>query len=161
MTSSANAARTANTTRVPVGLLELLDTESMLQLGMVADASEIVLRFVRFLDKECFDISALPDHIHVLQASATDLFVRAGCLNHAGYTRHMLGLIRRPRLVLLSGGRPKTLGDINGPNDSIVARCLGRMANWWSLADAVLRAGRSFLTGTCFFNFLRSMSRGI
>ena len=30
--------------------LELLDTESMLQLGMVADASEIVLRFVRFLD---------------------------------------------------------------------------------------------------------------
>jgi hypothetical protein len=120
--------------------LELLNTESMLQLGMVADACEIVVRFVRFLDKECFDISALPCHIQVLQASATDLFIRGGCLKHSGYTRHMLELIRKPRLVLLSGGRPKTLGDVSGPSDSMVARCLGRMTNWWKLAEAVLRA---------------------
>jgi hypothetical protein len=119
--------------------VNLLDTESMLQLGMVADACEIVVRFIRYVDKECFDISALPCHIQALEASAIDLFTRGGCLKHAGYTRHMLGVIRRPRLVLLSGGRPKTLGDVNGPSDATVAKCLGRMANWWKLAEAVLR----------------------
>ena len=34
--------------------LDILDTESMLQLGMVADVCEILLRFIRFLDKESF-----------------------------------------------------------------------------------------------------------
>ena len=32
--------------------LEILNTESMLQLGMVADACGIVVRFIRLLDKE-------------------------------------------------------------------------------------------------------------
>ena len=51
---------------------------------------------------------------------------------------HMLVLIRRPRMVVLTGRRPKTLGDINGPSDQIVATCLGRMVNWWKLVEAVL-----------------------
>ena len=76
--------------------LELLDTEHMLQLGMVADACEVVVRFIRFLGKECFDISALPAHIETLVASATELFRNGGCLKHAGYTRQMLALIKRP-----------------------------------------------------------------
>lgn len=54
--------------------LETLNTESMLQLGMVADACDIVVRFVRFLDKECFDTSELPRHIQALEDSAVDLF---------------------------------------------------------------------------------------
>ena len=120
--------------------LDLLDTESMLQLGMVADACEIVVRFIRFLDKECFDISALPCHIQALKDSATDLFMCGGCLRHEGYTRHMDRLIRKPRLVVLTGGRPKTLGDMSGPSDAVVAKCLGRMANWWKLAESVLRS---------------------
>ena len=81
--------------------LDMLNTESMLQLGMVADACEIVVRFIRFLDKECFDISALPCHIQTLRDSATDLFKHGGCMRHAGYTQRMLGLIRKPRMVVV------------------------------------------------------------
>ena len=92
--------------------LEILNTESMLQLGMVADACDIVVRFIRFLDKECFDTSALPSHIQALKDSAIDLFTHGGCMKHTGYTQHMLALIRRPRMVVLTGGRPKTLRDI-------------------------------------------------
>ena len=42
-------------------------------------------------------------------------------------------------MVVLPGGRPKTLRDINGPSNAIVATCLGRMVNWWKLAEAVLQ----------------------
>ena len=118
--------------------LELLDTEAMLQLGMVADACEAVVRFIRFLDKECFEISALPAHIDTLAATATELFHNGGCLKHAGYTLQMLALIKHPRLVVMSGGRPKTLGEAGGPSKDIIARCMGRMVNWWRLAEAVL-----------------------
>jgi hypothetical protein len=95
--------------------LELLDTEAMLQLGMVADACEAVVRFIRFLDKECFEISALPAHIDTLAATATELFHNGGCLKHAGYTLQMLESIKHPRLVVMSGGQPKTLGEAGGP----------------------------------------------
>ena len=51
--------------------LKVRTVESMLELGMVAEACEIVVRFIRFLDKSCFDISALPSHIQALNAAAT------------------------------------------------------------------------------------------
>ena len=110
----------------------------MLQLGMVADACEAVVRFIRFLDKECFEISALPAHIDTLAATATELFHNGGGLKHAGYTLQMLESIKHPRLVVMSGGRPKTLGEAGGPSKDIIARCMGRMVNWWRLAEAVL-----------------------
>ncbi|MFM7989717.1 MAG: hypothetical protein ACKPKO_61430, partial [Candidatus Fonsibacter sp.] len=52
--------------------LEVL-TVSMLQLGMVADACEFVVRFIRFLDKDCFVVSALPRH------TQSGDFVQDGC----------------------------------------------------------------------------------
>ena len=118
--------------------LTILDTETMLQLGMVADACEIVVRLIRFVDNERFEIAELPHHIDALRTSATELFQNEGCLTLDGFTKQMVTLIRRPRLVTLSGGRPKTLGDTDGPRQDIVARCLGRMVNWWRLAEAVL-----------------------
>ena len=51
--------------------VDMLNTESMLQLGMAADACQIVVRFIRFLDKACFVISALIGHL-------TDLFKHGG-----------------------------------------------------------------------------------
>ena len=42
-------------------------------------------------------------------------------------------------MVVLSGGRPTTLKDIDGPIASIVATCLGRMMNWWKLVETVLQ----------------------
>ena len=119
--------------------LTILCSETMLQLGMVADACEIVVRFIRFVDNERFDTAELPHQVEALRMSATELFKNKGCLVFEGFTKQMVTLIRRPRLVTLSGGRPKTLGDTTGPSQDIVARCLGRMVNWWRLADAVLQ----------------------
>ncbi|MFM7980980.1 MAG: hypothetical protein ACKPKO_16855, partial [Candidatus Fonsibacter sp.] len=84
--------------------LEVLIVESMLQLGMVADVCKIVVGFIRFHDKSCFDILALPRHIQALKDFALDLFARGGRLQHCGYNQHMLALTRKPRLVLVTGG---------------------------------------------------------
>jgi len=119
--------------------LEVLNTETMLQLGMVADACEVVVRFIRFVDNERFDLAELPRQADALRGSATELFLKEACLTFDGFTKQMVALIRRPRLVTLSGGRPKTLGDASGPDKDIVVRCMGRMVNWWRLAEAVLQ----------------------
>jgi len=118
--------------------LAILDTENMLQLGMVADACDAVVRFIRFLDNEKFDTAELQCQINALTTTVAELFHGRACLTYAGFTTKMVALIRRPRLVMLSGGKPKTLGDERGPSEAIVARCLGRMVNWWRLASSVL-----------------------
>ena len=101
--------------------LEVLNTETMLQLGMVTDACEVAARFVRFVDNERFDLAELPRQAGALRASATELFQKEACLTFEGLTKQMVTLIRRPRLVTLPGGRPKTLGDASGPSqDSVV-----------------------------------------
>ena len=119
--------------------LEELDVEAMLQIGMVADACEIVLRLVRFLDRESFDLAELPSQLQAFKASAVELFHRRGCLTHCGFAKCMLELIRKPRLVHLSNGRPKTIGHPDGAEPATIDACLGRMVNWWRLAEEVLR----------------------
>ena len=103
--------------------LEVLNTETMLQLGMAADA----VRFIRFAGNERFNLAELPRQADALRTSATELFRKEACLTFEGFTKQMVALARRPRLVTLPGGRPKTLGDASGPNRDIVARCMGRM----------------------------------
>ncbi len=120
--------------------LEVLTVESMLQLGVVADACENVVRFIRCLDKACFDILALPRRIQALKESALDLFARGGCVQHSGYTQRTLALIRKPRLVLLTVDR-RPAADARGhelTNQKHVTTCLRRMANWWQLGEAIL-----------------------
>jgi len=137
--------------------LELLDTEAMLQLGMVADACEAVVRFIRFLDKECFEISALPAHIDTLAATATELFHNGGCLKHAGYTLQMLESIKHPRLVVMSGGQPKTLGEAGGPTS------LHAVWGVWSTGGGWRKRSSqpNFQIGISFCNSTRSTSPAI
>ena len=42
--------------------LGILDTEPVLQFGMVADAYAIVVRFIRFLDAQSFDMGVAHAH---------------------------------------------------------------------------------------------------
>ena len=55
--------------------LGILNAETMLQLGMVADACEVVARFIRFVDNERFDLAELPRQADALRGSATELFL--------------------------------------------------------------------------------------
>ena len=66
--------------------LQLVDEESMLQLGMTADACDIVVRFIRFLDKECFQPYPATSKLFGLQLM--------GCLT-AAYVCSTLGT-RKP-----------------------------------------------------------------
>ncbi|MFM7979928.1 MAG: hypothetical protein ACKPKO_11495, partial [Candidatus Fonsibacter sp.] len=59
--------------------LKVLTVESMLQLGMAADDCKIVVRCILFVDTKCFDISALPNHIHALRDSAAVFQATAAC----------------------------------------------------------------------------------
>ena len=52
----------------------------------------------------------------------------------------MLHLIKKPRLLHTSAGQPNTIGDVRGVSDKVAATCLGRMQDWWALAQSVLRA---------------------
>ncbi len=81
----------------------------MLQLGMVADACEIVVRLIRFVDNERFEIAELPHHVDALRTSATELFKNEGCLTLDGFTKQMVTLIRRPRLVTHVGRKAQNL----------------------------------------------------
>ena len=82
----------------------------MLQLGMVADACEVVGRFIRFVDNERFDLAELPRQADVLRTSAAERFQKEACLTFEGLTKQMVTLIRRPRLVTLPGRRPTKIG---------------------------------------------------
>ena len=62
----------------------------MLQLGMVADACEVAVRFIRFVDNERFDLAELPRQADALRTSATRLFQKEGCLTFEGFTKQMV-----------------------------------------------------------------------
>ena len=44
-------------------LVDVMDSEAMLQMGMLADCAEACLDLTRFFDKETFDIALVPDRL--------------------------------------------------------------------------------------------------
>ena len=46
--------------------LRILDTEAILQLGMLADCAEVTLRLTRFLDTESYDKAGLPARLQAV-----------------------------------------------------------------------------------------------
>ena len=58
----------ANATR----LVDILDSEAMLQMGMLADCAELCLELTRFFsDKEAFDIGLVPNACAISNLSAS------------------------------------------------------------------------------------------
>jgi hypothetical protein len=121
-------------------LVDILDSEAMLQMGMLADCAELCLELTRFFDKETFDIGLVPQRLHDFKDVCQFMFARGGCMTYPGHTTTMLQLIKNPRLLHTSTGQPRTIGDVSGVSDEVAATCLARMQNWWTLARAVLSA---------------------
>ena len=119
-------------------VVDTLDNEAMLQMGMMADCADEVVRLTRFFDSELYDHALVAPRLAQFRATCEYLFAGGGCLTHEGHTKAMVTHILRPRMVLQSTGLPKTLGDVRGVSSEIVARCLARMQNWWQLASLVL-----------------------
>lgn len=138
-----------------VELMDMLSEEMLVQLAMMADCSDEVLVLTRFLDKENYEAAELPRHLLEFSQRTERLFVHGACLEAPGtFTSHVLQLLRRPRLVVLGNGLPKSLGSRAGPCAAAIRRCLARMVNWRKLAAEVLRTefpGHEILQ--CFAEF--------
>ena len=121
-------------------LVDILDSEAMLQMGMLADCAELCLELTRFFDKETLDIGLVPQRLHDFKDVCQLMFARGGCMPYPGHTTTMLQLIKKPRLLHTNTGQPRTIGDVSGVSDEVAATCLARVQNWWTLARAVLSA---------------------
>ena len=115
-----------------------IEEEGVLLLGMLADSAEECMQLSRFLDDENFDASAVANHIDHFRGTIKALFCEGLCLT-TGYTQHVLKFLEQPKLII-SEGRPRTLGAPGGAPPRLVRRCLARMQNWVKAAEAVLQA---------------------
>ena len=66
------------------------------------------------------------------------LFDHGGCYA-SGYTKYMLKLLGKARIVFIDG-EPKSIGGPRRPCDGVKKRCLGRMKNWVFLVKMTVEA---------------------
>ena len=121
-------------------LVDIVDSEAMLQMGVLADCAEACLELTRFLTRKRSTSVWYPQRLDRFQYVCEFMFTRGGCMNYPGHTTTMLQLIKKPRLLHTSAGQPRTIGDVRGGSDEVAATRLARMQNVWTLAGAVLSA---------------------
>ena len=119
--------------------LSLLDEESMLTLGMLADAGEETLELIRFMDEERADKVELCFVWRRFLDRVTVLFDRGGCLS-TGYTGHMLHLARTEKVVYVDRVPKRIGGRDPAALQPIIDRCLKRLRHWVCLARDVVAA---------------------
>ena len=98
-----------------------MDSEAMLQMGMLADCAEAGLELKLVFDKETFDIGLVPQRLDHFKDVCTSMCTRGGCMTYPGHTTTMLQLIRKPRWLHTSAGQPRTIGDVRGVSDEVAA----------------------------------------
>ena len=119
--------------------LSLLNEETVLCLGMLADAGEENLQLIRFLDSEHMATPALARHVADFVKKIHVLFCKGAALQ-TGYTAVALEFLQRPRTIYVDR-RPKRLGGLPRPQMADVAHeCLKRFASWTKLAEEVVAA---------------------
>ena len=121
--------------------LSYISEEALLQLAMMADASDEHMGLLRFHDTESFDEAVSPQQVALFLDRARFLFAEKACLK-TGYTRVMLKMLQSPRAFRIDG-QLKTIGGERRSlhaDGIIVTRCLNRMKNWVYLAKLTLDA---------------------
>ena len=116
--------------------LQRLDPEVCLQLAMLGDAADEANVFLRFVDHENFDCSALSSEIDAFLARIVSLFDRRQCLA-TGFTRHMLSLLEDQKGIKMRNSY-RVLGQPGGAPPEVIERCLARMQAWIRLATRTL-----------------------
>lgn len=116
--------------------LRRLDAEVCLQLAMLGDAADEANVFLRFVDCENFDCSALSAEIDAFLARIVCLFERRQCLV-TGFTRHMLSILQEQKGIKMRNSY-RVLGQPGGAPPEVIERCLARMQAWVRLASRTL-----------------------
>ena len=114
--------------------LRFLDSEKVLQLGMLADSALELHRVVKALDSDDFDEAELPQELDLYKSILQKLFIDGLCLQIPGMTKLMLGYLEKPRNLLVADVA-KTLG---GTDAGTRRQCLRRMAACVAVAESVM-----------------------
>ena len=82
----------------------MVSAESLLQLVLMADASDETMRFIRYNDDENYDPAELEDEAMHFVERITGLFEH-GLAFKTGYTRFMCEMLDQPMVFFLRGIR--------------------------------------------------------
>ena len=118
-----------------------INTESALQIAMLADSGDENLILTRITDHEGFPTESLIYELAGFKERIRQLFIGAQgqpplCMT-TGFTNHMISILQQPFLINIDGGTKQIGGNLT---HAIERRCLGRMANWVCLCESTLAA---------------------
>ena len=131
--------------------LDLLPEETVLLIGMLADAGEENLQLTRRLDSERTTSGSLAIAVQQFVMKLEVLFLK-GAVVKTGYTAHLLDQLQKPWTIYIDKVA-KRLGGLPQPQmATVVYRCLKRFASWVQLAQEVVA------TEFPAFEILQSMS---
>jgi hypothetical protein len=120
--------------------LASITEEKMLQLAMVADATDEGLLLTRAMDSEDMDLATQQSDISSFVDRITLLFDKGQCMNlQPGFTNHMHSLLQHERVILLRSGE-RIFGGNGKITPDVIARCLSRMRSFTRLAREVVQA---------------------
>ena len=114
-----------------------LDDEKLYQLAMLADCSDEILVATRMVDTEDVDTSTMHDSARALLERLDALFNKKECLTIPGYTKHVLDILKRPRLLYCPNGAIKSVG--GRAADAALQNCFRRMEAYTALVADVVR----------------------
>ena len=114
-----------------------LDDEKLYQLAMLADCSDEILVATRMVDTEDVDTSTMHDSARALLERLDALFNKKKCLTIPGYTKHVLDILKRPRLFYGPNGAIKSVG--GRAADAALQNCFRRMEAYTALVADVVR----------------------
>ena len=131
--------------------LDLLSEETVILMGMLADAGEENLQLTRRLDSETTTSGSLAVEVQQFVIKLNVLF-RQGAVVKTGYTAHVLSLLEKPRTLYIDK-KAKRLGGLPRQQLAVITcNCLKRFASWVALAQEVVA------TEFPAFEILQSMS---
>ena len=123
--------------RVAETFLTMLSPETILLLGMLADASDEVLVLVRFFDKEAFEVDRMAEAVETFKRQLSALFRGQVCLR-TGFTQLCLKHLQTTKLVRLGNGALRTVCGPAVDVNAVVQKCLQRMVVWARLVEEVV-----------------------
>ena len=115
----------------------MLSPETILLLGMLADASDEVLVLVRFFDKEAFEVDRMAEAVETFKRQLSALFRGQVCLR-TGFTQLCLKHLQTTKLVRLGNGALRTVCGPAVDVNAVVQKCLQRMVAWARLVEEVV-----------------------
>ena len=109
--------------------LQCITEQSVVLLGMMADASDECMLLTRLMDRDTFDVGCVHVELQKLHDRINHLFLNKACLTcNSSYTKVALEFLKRPRV--LETPVVRTLGCTAGVCETHVMLALARMVNW-------------------------------